>query len=287
MPRAVVKHSRKETMATFIEALIGPHNPFDDEYVKRELRWYGQRALKVADTMDKGFQLRMKTPQGVLPDYLNKNYRIEELQVPVLFLDGNLWMSLTPMEIQSQFLVINGAAGDVGVAGLGMGYASLKMAQSDRVDSVTVFENDPRVIQFFKETFGRRKGFKKFRFVEGDARKKIPVHDSLFDLLYVDIYQAMLPDVVVDDIKHFELCVHNFPEGYHFWGQERVFVDAFLAHNMEIELGYTVRAFLTRWMETPVSTNPRFADTMLSDMYEEVCDQEFCESVFDALGMDY
>jgi hypothetical protein len=273
-------------MAAFIEALIGPHNPFSDDYVKRELRWYGRKALNVAERKDDGLQLRMTVPEGVLPDYLNKNYRVEPLHVPVLFLDGKLWMSLTPMEIQSQFLIINGAAGDVGVAGLGMGYAPLKMAQSDRVDSVVVFEKDPRVIQFFKDTFKRRKGFKKFTFVEGDARKTIPRHDP-FDLLYVDIYQTMLPDVIVDDIHHFKLCVHDFPEGYHFWGQERVLVDAKLGHGVDIELEYTMRAFLTRWMHTPVSTDPRLADTMLSDMYDVLCNRDYCERVLDALGMEY
>ena len=273
-------------MAAFMEALIGPHNPFDDEYVKRELRWYGRKALKVADEKKDGLQLRMVVPGGVLPDYLNKNYRVEELHVPVLFLDGDLWMSLTPMEIQSQFLVINGAAGDVGVAGLGMGYAPLKMAQSDRVNTVTVFERDPRVIKFFKDTFRRRKGFDKFTFVEGDARKTIPRHDP-FDLLYVDIYQTLLPNEIVDDIELFHLCVHDFPEGYHFWGLERVLIDANLTYGLEVELQYTVRAFLTRWMNTPVSTDPRLAGTMLSDMYETICEQAYIERVLDALGMEH
>ena len=267
--------------------LIGPDNPFDDAYVKREVKWYGAKALQVA-TAD-GLTLQLKNPQGALPDYFNKNFRLDPtLLIPTLYLDGVLWMSLTPMEIQSQFLAINNASGEVGVAGLGMGYAALKMAQKPEVVSVTVFEIDNRVIDFFNRTFRRRKGFKKIEIVPCDARSVMPTFQ--FDFLYVDIYATMLPDEIVEDIERFSACVRDFPEGYCFWGQERVLLDAALGHALidPEDLPLTLRALLGRWMKTPVSlTDPRLADTMLSDMYHPVPDVEFIEKVLDALGMEH
>ena len=275
------KSDRKKEEDQFICTLIGPHNPFSDEYVRKEVRWYHRGEY------DKdGICLITDEPQGVLPDYLNKNYRIGGMKVPILFIDNKLWMSLTPMEIQSQFLAIRNASGEVGVAGLGMGYAALKMAQSEDVDSITVFEIDPRIIRFFREAFHRRKGFNKISFVEGDARETLVDHQ--FDFLYVDIYQTLLPDEILSDIELFKTCVHEFPDGYHFWGQERVMVDASVGHEIisPIDLPVEVRALLTRWLKTPVSTTDnRLHDVMLSDMYHCVTDYEYAENVLDALGM--
>lgn len=272
----------KKELAEFITMLIGPHNPFSDDYVKREVRWYNQ-----GNFSDNGVSMHVRVPQGVLEDYLNRNYRIDsEMKIPILFIDGVLWMSLTPMEIQSQFLPIVNAQGRVGVAGLGMGYAALKMAQKDHVETVTVFETDERVVKFFKRAFRRRKGFDKISFVLGDARETIPEQEP-FDFLYVDIYQTALPDEVLSDIELFSTCVHDFPDGYHFWGQERVLVDAAIGYGLieGSDLSLQLRAYLSRWQTTPVSTDPRLADTMLSDMYRVQADQDYVERVLAALGI--
>jgi hypothetical protein len=274
---------RKKEFEEFLQMCIGKDNPFEDAYVKREVRWYNKE-----DFQQNGIRVHNAVPQGELDDYLNRNYRIDpELRVPMLFIDGELWMSLTPMEIQSQFLAIVNASGDVGVAGLGMGYAALKMAQNHHVQTVTVFEIDERIVKFFKRAFRRRKGFDKIRFVIGDARETIPEHDELFDWLYVDIYQTLLPDEVLTDIELFQQSVHVFPDCYHFWGQERVLVDGALGYGLidGRDLPMSLRAYLTRWQKTPVSTDPRLADTMLSDMYRVQADQEYCEDVLRALGM--
>lgn len=274
---------RREELDEFVTMLIGPDNPFDDAYVKKQIRWYNRNEFE-----ENGVRIRQVIPTGILPDYLNKNYRIDaEMKVPVLSRDGETWMSLTPMEIQSQFLPIISASGDVGVAGLGMGYAALKMAQREHVQTITVFEIDERVVKFFKRSFRRRKGFDKIKIIVGDAREKLPRHSHLFDYLYVDIYQTLCCDEALADIERFRNCVHEFPDGYHFWGMERVLVDAALGYGlMDGEnLPLALRALLTRWQQTPISTDPRLADTMLSDMYNIMVDQNYAEAVLEALGM--
>lgn len=273
----------KEEVQAFVAMVIGKDNPFSDDYVKREVRWFNQREFN-----DNGISMRVVAPQGALEDYLNRNYRIDpEMRVPILAIDGETWMSLTPMEIQSQFLAINNASGEVGVAGLGMGYAALKMAQKDEVETITVFEIDERIVKFFKRSFRRRKGFDKICFVLGDARETLPAHSDNFDFLYVDIYQTLMPDEVISDIELFRTCVHEFPEGYHFWCQERVLVDAAIGYGLidGQDLPLSLRALMTRWQETPVSTDDRLGGTMLSDMYRVQADQDYVESVLEALGM--
>lgn len=273
---------RGEATEDFITMLVGKHNPFSDKYVKREIRWYGLKPYQVD-----GVSIKILNPQMRIDDYLNKNWRIDDdLMVPTLFIDGQLWMSLTPMEIQSQYLAILNAGGEVGVAGLGMGYSALKIAQKADVDKVTVFEIDPRIVNFFRKTFRRRKGFDKIEFVVGDAREEVPKHQ--FDFLYVDIYKTMLPDEIVSDIGLFQGSVHEFPDGYHFWGQERVLVDSALALCIiePDDLGIQMRAYLTRWMQTPVSEDDdRLKGYTLDGMYDPKCGPDFAESVLDALGM--
>src|ERR1700742_4242827 len=52
--------------------------------------------------------------------------------------DGQTWMSLTPMEIESQEIGVRQAQGDVVIFGLGLGWAAAATALRDAVSSVTV-----------------------------------------------------------------------------------------------------------------------------------------------------
>jgi hypothetical protein len=93
----------------------------------------------------------------------------DEVAIPVLC--GCLlqpWMSLTPNEISTQRGSIRRARGDVGMAGLGLGWAARKVLERKSVKRLTVYEHDPDVVDFFgaslKTDFGDR-----VKFVVGDA----------------------------------------------------------------------------------------------------------------------
>jgi hypothetical protein len=70
------------------------------------------------------------------------------------------WMSLTPNEVLTQRGAIRRAKGDVGMAGLGMGWAARKVLQRTKVKHLTIYEVEQPIIDFFGksllEDFGDR-----------------------------------------------------------------------------------------------------------------------------------
>ena len=59
------------------------------------------------------------------------------------------WMSLTPNEVLTQRNTIRRAKGNVGMAGLGMGWAAKQMLQKKTVKHLTIYERDQAVIDVF------------------------------------------------------------------------------------------------------------------------------------------
>jgi hypothetical protein len=84
-----------------------------------------------------------------------------EIGIPVLA-DKSLapWMSLTPNEVFTLRGQIRRAKGHVAMAGLGMGWAARKVLERKQVRTLTVFEKDQDVIDFFGKSltddFGAR-----------------------------------------------------------------------------------------------------------------------------------
>jgi hypothetical protein len=250
-----------------------PVNPFTDEFLDEELEFYDLRKPYSKD----GVQVRLVKPAGRLDDYLNKNWRVPrpDLQVPALFVDGELWMSLTYMEIQSLYVPITSAAGIVGTAGLGLGYFALRTAALKQVERVDVFEVEPRVVEFFKARFGDRPEAKKINITVGDARKKMLRRS--FDFIFMDVYQTLLGDDVIDDIRLFNKEA-SFQE-YRFWGQERVLLDSMMGGERP-PLSYLEKAFFRKWKLTESAEG----DFVLPDMYEPISDEAYWTAVFEALG---
>lgn len=61
--------------------------------------------------------------------------------------DYRTWMSMTPMEIESQEIGVRAATGHTVVMGMGMGWAAVNAALKPEVTRVTVVELDPDVIE--------------------------------------------------------------------------------------------------------------------------------------------
>jgi hypothetical protein len=255
-------------------------NPFTNKFVEEEVAFYGLPKPYKKD----GVEVPLVHPGGQLDDYLNRNWRIfpKEFKVPALAVDKKLWMSLTPMEIQSLYVPIALAHGVVGTAGLGLGYFALRAAGMDEVEEVQVFEREPRVVDFFMASFGDRPEMEKIKIVVGDARKEMLWKPSkrAFDYVFMDVYQTMLPDAVVDDILLFNK--KGAVEEYRFWGQERVVLDAHMAEE-DVRISYIYEAFFRAWQTTKDTSDPHnvFA---LQEMYAPITDASFREAVFEAIG---
>ena len=75
----------------------------------------------------------------------------EGFRFPAILEDGNEWMTLTPVDVDTCENAIAAARGKVITFGLGLGYYAYMVALKSEVESVTVVEKNPKVIELFKK----------------------------------------------------------------------------------------------------------------------------------------
>ncbi len=140
--------------------------------------------------------------------------------VRALTRDGDTWMSITPLEIESQAIGVHYASGHVAIFGLGMGWVAAVTAMRDSVTRVTVVERDPDVIALHADLdlFARLPGGAgdKIRVVQGDALEWRP--DAPVELLMPDIWLWLVSDGRVEEVRQMQANVAA--ANVYFWGQE-------------------------------------------------------------------
>lgn len=155
---------------------------------------------------------------GHSPGYWSGPVAVEGLAA--LIRRGESWMSLTPLEIESQEIGIRAATGHVLIFGLGMGWAAAACAARPAVEVVTVVERDPDVIELHRELgiFSQlpSDARTKVRVVEGDAFAYRP--DRAVDLMMPDIWLPIVSDGRVDEVRRMQANVAA--AAIYFWGQE-------------------------------------------------------------------
>lgn len=75
----------------------------------------------------------------------------EEFAFPAVLEDGNEWMTLTPVDLDTCDEAIERAHGRVVTFGLGLGYYAYMVSEKDDVESITVIEKSSDVIRLFKK----------------------------------------------------------------------------------------------------------------------------------------
>jgi len=241
-------------------------NPFTDEYMKQELEF-----LSLPDGEYGNVVVASQPIRGRCDDYLNVNYRCDDLPVPMLYVDGHLWMSMTYMEMESMWVPIQRAWGDVGTAGLGMGYFALRCASKEDVQSVTVYEREPHVIEFFEETFAGRPEMEKITIVEGDVQDTLK--GCKHDFFFADIYPTLLCNQMIDDAILFQRN-NEFGE-YRFWTQEKAMISALAEFEMDVSLTMEDSQLISL-----------FQDVEKSNMYQSMGGTEgYMEEILQAVGV--
>ena len=141
-------------------------------------------------------------------------------EVPALVRNGEVWMSVTPLEVESAEIGIRLAQGHVLVMGLGMGWAAAATAMRSEVTAVTIVEQDPDVLALHAELdlFAQLPddARAKLRIVEGDAYAYVP--DAPVDFLMPDIWLPLVNDGRIDEVRAMQANVHA--KAVYFWGQE-------------------------------------------------------------------
>jgi hypothetical protein len=133
---------------------------------------------------------------------------------------GAAWMSIVPVEIESQEIGIAAAHGHTLVLGLGMGWCAANVALRPEVERVTVVERDPSVVALVAElgVFEQLPGpaRAKIEVVRGDALAWRP--DGPVDSVQADIWAKFVEPQKWDDVSRMQDNIGA--ASFYFWGQE-------------------------------------------------------------------
>lgn len=116
----------------------------------------------------------------------------EDFSFPAVLEDGNEWMTLTPVDLDTSDYAIERARGKVVTFGLGLGYYTYMVSEKSEVESVTVVEKSADVISLFREfILPQFTHPEKVRVVLADAfeyaEKTMPAEG--FDVAFVDTWR--------------------------------------------------------------------------------------------------
>lgn len=141
---------------------------------------------------------------------------LKQKQNYFLWIDDYLWMWDIPYEVELQRELAEKAAGDVLVAGYGLGIIHRYLQQNKSVKSVTTVELIPEVIDACQNTFGEVLG----EIVIGDYYTL--ELDEKFDFVIGDIWPDISPACLPDYEKFKNRSMHFLkPQGTLLaWGQD-------------------------------------------------------------------
>lgn len=146
--------------------------------------------------------------------------------------DGDVpltWMSLTPMEMESQEIGCRFASGHTVVMGMGMGWAVANAALNPSVTRVTVVEFDPEVIGMIEDMgiFAQLPpdAAAKIQVIQGDAYSYVP--DKPADTLLADIWLPLNGKDRDEEVRR--MRANTRASRVYYWGQEMCMVRRALA----------------------------------------------------------
>lgn len=202
---------------------------FDEAYFEKERTWsvntYPKELVEKGSAKIKPILIK----PGRLSGYMYRTFSPETIETVGLFINNQVWMSITPMEVESHYLPIQFAEGKVGVGGLGLGYYVNRILDSTLVDEVHVYETNEDVIALYLEQFCQHE---KLTIHNEDV---LDLKGESFSFFYMDIYADLLSDDVLPDMK--KMLNANDIEHYHFWGME-VYVVTLMNSGEKVHIPY-------------------------------------------------
>ncbi len=182
---------------------------------------------------------------GRLAGYLHTTSLKAIFDVPILYINSELYMSITQMEIDSHNMHIREAEGDVLVGGLGLGYYLTQILHKEEVTSVTVVEKSIHVIEVYKKLQESNPIFKsdKLTIVHDDVF--LFKSDTVFDYAYFDIWPSMDFGEAMEDVARMQEDENFDAKRYAFWGMDRWLYEAMEEYAFEgASQGYSMREYL-------------------------------------------
>lgn len=135
-------------------------------------------------TVERSFQAMM---QGVRPGEYTR-----------LVHDGEVVMSDTPMEKNTNSRIISCATGDVLIGGLGLGMILLEIQDKEDVHSITVIEKNQEVIDLVGSQLPLNC---KVNIICADVFEWTPEPGTRYDTIYMDIWNILSREVYDEEMK--------------------------------------------------------------------------------------
>ncbi|MBR2930844.1 MAG: hypothetical protein IKC32_06410 [Clostridia bacterium] len=176
--------------------ILDPKKYTEDPYYKN---------IRISDLKDGAWEYRLETYpayRGVICNDIEiyedmkevppLGFFAEEFHFPAVLEDGNEWMTLTPVDLDTCEEAIAAARGKVVTFGLGLGYYAYMCQRKPEVESITVVEKSPDIIRLFKEhILPQFEHPEKVRLVEADAFDYAEgvMPSEGFDIAFVDTWR--------------------------------------------------------------------------------------------------
>ncbi len=134
------------------------------------------------------------TDETVIDSKLNEitplGYFSKDIEVPAVFENDRIWMSIVPHEIFTMQKAIDNSKGKVLAYGLGLGYFPLMAAIKEDVKEVVVVEKEQEPIDLYLKCIAPCfKESNKIKIVKMDAFKHASkVKDGEYDMIFADIW---------------------------------------------------------------------------------------------------
>lgn len=157
---------------------------------------------------------------GLMQGYWGQGYLVTD--AAVLMRGQAAWMSVTPVEIESQELGCHLAYGHVAVLGFGMGIAAANAALNPAVTAVTVVELDPSIHRLAAQIDlpGQLppEAAAKLRLVQGDATGWAPDPAHPVDVILADYWLPFFDPARLAEMEAVQANIGA--QAVFVWGQE-------------------------------------------------------------------
>jgi hypothetical protein len=156
-----------------------------------------------------------------------------------LWKGDQLWMSSTPMELESQAHALSEMTGRVLIAGGGLGITLYNAIQKKEVEEVVLLEIDNGLVKWLRrQMMGREwSGLDKATLIWHDAtvRMNLPYSDLTtekdFDFLWVDIWERLGEEKALADVRCVQKAAQAKQVGW--WGMELDFISFLQERNIK------------------------------------------------------
>ena len=163
-------------------------------------------------------------PGGRLDYYMQDMFLAHGFKVARLVKNKTLWMSITPMEVESHITHVNEATGNVLVGGLGMGYYITQIVAKEDVKKVTVIEYNKEIIALYLKLIEDNPTYfsnNKVEIIHGDLFETIPTLTEKYDYAYLDIWEELGSSAISPDLIKIADSGGIDAKKLGFWGMER------------------------------------------------------------------